>query len=263
MFFLCTWGTAGWSVCPVGWWDEWPIFLSGCGREWGEPERVPESWHTPVVPSRHQRSCWTPACSRCLCRFDKWRGRRAVNVVWLHKWTQTMELCCKSPRPPRLRAEHGDIYQAELDDRVASARNETKTHCSTQKYTHRELHVTVLTLVLWAWWEHTDAAAQQRSSSVPKQPQHPHPGAHNRTNDSLWRKKIQRDKHSGRLMAEIRSQTEKWQSASYPLFIVILGVVFFVFPSVLSLTKQSPIKNIDWHQHECSGTVPSWNHILK
>lgn len=71
---LRTWGTTVWSVCPVGWWDEWPIFLSGWRREWGEPEHVPESSHTPVVPSRHLRSCWTQACSRCLCRFDKWRG---------------------------------------------------------------------------------------------------------------------------------------------------------------------------------------------
>lgn len=86
-FLLCTCGTAGWSGCPAGWWDEWPIFLCGGAREWGEPERVPEIWHTRAVPSRHPHSCWTPVCFQCLCRFDKWR--RGVRV-WQQEWARTM-----------------------------------------------------------------------------------------------------------------------------------------------------------------------------
>lgn len=82
-----------------------------------------------------------------------------VNVVW----TQTMAPCYKPTRPSHLRAEYGDIYQAELDDRTASAHNETKQR-------HAEFQVTLLTLVLRAWCEHTDAAAPLWSSSVPKPP---------------------------------------------------------------------------------------------
>ncbi len=49
-----------------------------------------------------------------------------VNVVWLQKWTQTIAPCYKTARPSHLPAERGDIYQAEPDDRTASAHNETK-----------------------------------------------------------------------------------------------------------------------------------------
>lgn len=61
-----------------------------------------------------------------------------------------------------------DIYQAELDYRTASAHNDTKTYCSFN--THTELQATLLTLVLQAWYEHTDAVVQLWSSSVPKPP---------------------------------------------------------------------------------------------
>lgn len=86
-----------------------------------------------------------------------------VNVVWLQKWTQTTAPCYKATRPSHLRAKCGDIYQAELDDRTASARNETKQR-------HAELRVTLLTLVRRAWCEHTDAVAPLWSSSAPKPP---------------------------------------------------------------------------------------------
>lgn len=133
VFLLCTWGTAGWSVYPAGWWDEWPIFLSGCRREWGEPERVPGSWHALVVPSRHPRSCWTPVCSRCLCRFDKWRAE------WLmlcgSRNGHRTALCFKLKRPPRLGGECSDIHQGQRYDRTGSLCNNGET-LFTDKPTH-------------------------------------------------------------------------------------------------------------------------------
>lgn len=84
-----------------------------------------------------------------------------VNVVWLQKWSQTIALHYKSTCMSRLQGEYSDIDQAELDDRTASAHNETK---------RTQLQVNLLTLVLQAWCEHTDAVVPLWSSSVPKPP---------------------------------------------------------------------------------------------
>lgn len=174
--WLCTWGTAGWNVCPVGWWDEWPISLSGCAREWGEPEHVPESWHTPVVPSRHPRSCWTPACSRCLCRFDEWKGHKLM----LCGCGNVIAPCRESTAPSQL---GNTSNKAEL-----GFRTHTHTH-SSQSFWPWFCKHGMNTLMLWC--NSSPVLSQSHHSSCIQEPI--------TVRMTHWVEKRQKDNQSGKL----------------------------------------------------------------